>query len=152
ARSRSLAGRPGAMAVEAQEAAERQATVDQASLQLAERKLSALYGRNAPWKDDYASPELTTLARGESKLVRVTFPLGALGASMPKTLRLAHMAESLGGRSFESAIVWSAPADTSLPGRSFFALLEGSDGREGDGLRAGAPGGGAGAGWVLAYR
>src|SRR5205823_838869 len=47
ARSRSLAGTPGAMAVEAQEAAERQATVDQASLQLAERKLSALYGRNA---------------------------------------------------------------------------------------------------------
>src|SRR5207244_5024425 len=67
ARSRSLAGTPGAMAVEAQEAAERQATVDQASLQLAQRKLSALYGRNAPWKDDYANPELAALARGASR-------------------------------------------------------------------------------------
>jgi len=151
ARSRSLAGTPGAMAVEAQEAAERQATVDQASLQLAERKLTALYGRNAPWKDDYASPELTTLARGESKLVRVTFPLGALGASMPKTLRLAHMAESLGGRSFESATVWSAPADTSLPGRSFFAILKGSDVSEGERLLAWAPVGAAEPGVLIPY-
>ena len=139
ARSRSLAGTPGAMAVEAQEAAERQATVDQASLQLAQRKLSALYGRNAPWKDDYANPELAALARGESKLVRVTFPLGALGSGVPRTLRLAHMAESPRSRSFESDTVWSAPADTSLPGRSFFAILKGSDVSEGERLLAWAP-------------
>ena len=151
ARSKSLAGTPGAMAVEAQEAAERQATVDQASFQLAERKLSALYGRNAPWKDDYTSPELTALARGESKLVRVTFPLGALGASVPKTLRLAHMAESLGGKSFESATVWSAPADTSLPGRSFFAILKGSDVSEGERLLAWAPVGAAEPGVLVPY-
>ena len=151
ARSRSLAGTPGAMAVEAQEAAERQATVDQASLQLAERKLSALYGRNAPWKDDYASPELTALARGESKLVRVTFPLGALGASVPKTLRLAHMAESPGNKSFESGIVWNAPADTSLPGRSFFAILKGSDVSEGERLLAWAPVGAAEPGVLIPY-
>jgi hypothetical protein len=151
ARSKSLAGTPGAMAVEAQEAAERQATVDQASLQLAERKLSALYGRNAPWKDDYASPELTALARGESKLVRVTFPLGALGASVPKTLRLAHMAESPGNKSFESATAWSAPADTSLPGRSFFAILKGSDVSEGERLLAWAPLGAAEPGVLIPY-
>jgi hypothetical protein len=151
ARSKSLAGTPGAMAIEAQEAAERQATVDQASLQLAERKLSALYGRNAPWKDDYASPELTTLARGESKLVRVTFPLGALGASVPKTLRLAHMSESLGGKSFESDTLWSAPADSSLPGRSFFAILRGSDVSEGERLLAWAPVGAAEPGVLIPY-
>ena len=151
ARSKSLAGTPGAMAVETQEAAERQATVDQASLQLAERKLSALYGRNAPWKDDYASPALTALARGESKLVRVTFPLGALGPSVPKTLRLAHMAESLGRKSFESDTVWSAPADTSLPGRSFFATLKGSDVSEGERLLAWAPVGAAEPGVLIPY-
>ncbi len=139
ARSKSLAGTPGAMAVETQEAAERQATVDQASLQLAQRKLSALYGRNAPWKDDYANPELAALARGESKLVRVTFPLGALASGVPRTLRLAHMAESPRSRSFESDTVWSAPADTSLPGRSFFAILKGSDVSEGERLLAWAP-------------
>src|SRR5207302_9130878 len=64
ARSRRLAGTPGAMAVEAQEAAERQATVDQATLQLAQRKLSALYGRNAPGKHDYATREPAPRPRG----------------------------------------------------------------------------------------
>lgn len=151
ARSRSLAATPGAMPVEAQEAAERQATVDRAAMQLAERRLSAVYGRNAPWKDDYASPELAALARGESKLVRVTFPLGALGPGVPKTLRLGHLASTPGSKSFESAIIWSAPADTSLPGRSFFAILKGSDVSEGERLLAWAPVGPAESGVVIPY-
>lgn len=151
ARSRSLAATPGAMPVEAQEAAERQATVDQAAMQLAERRLSAVYGRNAPWKDDYASPELAALARGESKLVRVTFPLGALGPGVPQTLRLGHLGSAPGSKSFGSAIVWSAPADTSLPGRSFFAILKGSDVSEGERLLAWAPVGPAESGVVIPY-
>ncbi len=151
ARSRSLAGTPGAMPVEAQEAAERQATVDRAAMQLAERRLSAVYGRNAPWKDNYASPELAALARGESKLVRVTFPLGALGSDVPKTLRLAHLGASPGSKSFESGTVWSAPADTSVPGRSFFAMLKGSDVSEGERLLAWAPVGAPESGVVIPY-
>src|SRR6266404_8654736 len=124
ARARSLAGTPGAPSVEAQEAAERQATVDQAALVLAERRLSATYGRNAPWKGNYSSPELAALASGESKLTRVTFPLGALGAAVPAKLRLAHLGESQSG-SFGSGSVWSAPADASVPGKSFFAIVKG---------------------------
>src|SRR5215472_4204680 len=60
-RNKGLAGTPGAMAIEAQEAAERQATVDAAALVLAERRASATFGRNAPWKGNYASPELAAL-------------------------------------------------------------------------------------------
>ena len=150
ARARSLAGTPGAPSVEAQEAAERQATVDQAALVLAERRLSATYGRNAPWKGNYRSPELAALASGESKLTRVTFPLGALGSAVPAKLRLAHLGESQSG-SFGSDSVWSAPADASVPGKSFFALVKGSDASEGERLLARAPLGAAAAGVVIPF-
>jgi len=150
ARARSLAGTPGAPSVEAQEAAERQAAVDQAALVLAERRLSATYGRNAPWKGNYSSPELAALASGESKLTRVTFPLGALGSAVPAKLRLAHLGESQRG-SFGSDSVWRAPADASVPGKSFFALVKGSDASEGERLLARAPLGAAAAGVVIPF-
>jgi hypothetical protein len=151
ARGRSLAGTPGAMSIEAQEAAERQAAVDHAARVLAERRLSATYGRSAPWKDNYNSPLLSALAAGETKLARVTFPLGALGADAPAKLRLAHLSESRGGGSFESASVWNAPADASIPGRSFFALLKGSDAAEGERLLARTPVGPSAAGVVVPF-
>jgi hypothetical protein len=136
ARGRGLAGTPGAMPIESQEAAERQATVDHAALVLAERRLSAIYGGNAPWKGNYNSPTLAALAAGESKLARVTFPLGALGAVTPATLRFARLGETQPDRSFESLAVWSAPADASIPGRSFFAVLRGGDASDGEHLLA----------------
>jgi hypothetical protein len=151
ARAHSLAGTPGAQPVEAQEAAERQAAVDHAALVLAERRLSATYGRNAPWKDNYSSPELVALASGESKLARVTFPLGALGSAIPAKLRLAHIGESQAGRSYASDSVWSAPADASVPGKSFFAVVKGSDASEGERLVARAPVGAAEAGVVIPF-
>lgn len=148
-RSKSLAGTPGAMPIEAQEAAERQATVDQAALTLAQRRLTAAYGQNPPWKTNYASPELAALAGGELKLARVTFPLGALGPGIPATLRLTHIGEAPGGRGVESHTIWSAPADASIPGRSFFAILRGHDVSEGERLLAHAPVGAAEQGVVI---
>lgn len=148
-RAKGLAGTPGAMAIEAQEAAERQATVDAAALTLAERRVSATFGRNAPWKGTYASPELAALASGESKLVRVTFPLGSLAAAVPPKLRLSHLSSAQGQKSFESDTVWSAPADATLPGKSFFALLKGSDVSEGERLLAHAPVGATVAGVIV---
>jgi hypothetical protein len=151
ARSRQLAGTPGAIPIETQEAAERQAAVDQASLVLAERRLSATYGRGAPWKDNYSSPLLSSLAGGESKLARVTFPLGALGPATPAKLRFAHLGETPGSKSFESSGVWSAPADASIPGRSFFAVLQGGDASDGERLLARAPVGAAEAGVLVPF-
>jgi hypothetical protein len=152
ARGRNLAGTPGAMPIETQEATERQATVDHAALLLAERRLSATYGPNAPWKDNYRSPVLASLASGETKLARVTFPLGALGPATPAKLRFAHLGETAGGgKSFESIAVWSAPADASIPGRSFFAVLKGGDVAEGERLVARAPVGAAEAGVLVPF-
>jgi hypothetical protein len=150
ARGRGLAGTPGAMPVEAQEAAERQATVDHAARVLVEQRVSATYGRNAPWKDNYHSPQLASLASGERKLARVTFPLGALGATTPTQLRLSHLGESQ-GKSVESLAVWSAPADASIPGRSFFAVLKGREAGEGERLVAHAPVGAPQAGVVVPF-
>ena len=151
ARGRNLAGTPGAMPVEAQEAAERQATVDHAARVLVEQRLSAVYGRNAPWKDNYRSPQLASLASGQTKLARVTFPLGALGSATPARLRFSHLGDIQGSRSFESVTVWSAPADASIPGRSFFAELQGSDVSEGERLVARAPVGAAEAGVIVPF-
>jgi len=151
ARDRSLAGTPGATAAEAQETAERQAAVDHAALVLAERRLSATYGSDAPWTDNYASPLLAALAGGDAKLARVTFPLGALGAAVPSKLRFAHLSAAPGGRSIESASVWAAPADATIPGRSFFALLKGSETSEGERLVARAPVGTVAAGVIVPF-
>jgi hypothetical protein len=136
ARGQRLAGTPGALPIDTQEAAERQATVDQAALELAKRRLSSTFGQDPPWKNQDSSPELTALAAGKIKLVRVTFPLGALGDSDPSALRLAHINAAPGGKSWESKSVWSAPADASIPGKSFFTLLKGSDAGEGERLLA----------------
>jgi hypothetical protein len=143
ARVQKLAGTPGAMPVETLEAAERQAQVDQAALQLAERRLSSTIGQNPPWKARESSPELAELAAGYAKLVRVTFSLGALGNSSPAALRLARINATPGARSWESRSVWSAPADAGIPGKSLFVLLKGSDAGEGERLLAWAPVGSA---------
>ena len=150
-RGRQLSGTPGAMSIELQETAARQAAVDRAALLLAQRRLSATFGRNAPWKDDYQSPQLTALATGERKLARVTFPLGTLGSATPAAVRLAHLGAMSGGRSFESLALWNAPADASIPGRSFFAVLKGPDAAEGERLVARVPVGAATAGVVIPF-
>jgi hypothetical protein len=150
-RARSLAGTPGAMPIEAQETAERQAAVDHAAFVLAERRLSASYGQNAPWKENYNSPLLASLARGDTKLARVTFPLGALGSTVPTKLRLSRIGAAPGSKSIETLAVWSAPADATIPGRSFFAILKGGDVSEGERLIAHAAVGAAENGVIVPY-
>ena len=139
ARAQKLAGTPGAMPVESLETAERQAQVDQAGLLLAQRRLTTALGQNSPWKDQAGSPELAALAAGSAKLVRVTFPLGTVGISVPASLRLTRINATPGAKNWESRPVWSAPADSSIPGRSFFALLKAGEVGEGERLLAWAP-------------
>jgi len=139
ARAQRLAGTPGAMPADAQEAAERQATVDHAALLLARQRLTSSFGQKPPWKDDVNSPVLRALADGETKLVRVTFPLGSLDSRMPERLQLAHLNAASSVKSWTATAIWVAPADASVPGRSFFVLLNGSDAGEGERLLVWAP-------------
>jgi hypothetical protein len=135
-RSKRLNGTPGAMPADTQETAERQAIADQAALALARQRLSSTFGQNPPWKTREDSPELLALAGGETKLVHLTFPLGALGDASPTRVRLAHINASQGGKSWQSRSVWGAPADATVPGKSFFATLKDGDASEGDHLLA----------------
>ena len=144
-RGRRLAGTPGAMPADTLETAERQVTVDQAALDLARRKLSSSFGQHPPWKAG-DSPELAALADGELKLVRVTFPLGAISGPGPTALRLSPIDLTRPDSGWQARSVWSAPADASIPGRSFFAILKGSEAGEGERLVASAPVGEAQAG------
>jgi hypothetical protein len=140
ARTHRLSGTPGAMPADIQETAERQLAADRAALTLARQRLSATFGQNPPWKNNENSPELLALTSGQAKLVRVTFPLGSLGGDViPERLRVAHIDASRDGRSWESNAVWRAPADASVPGQSFFAILTSGDVSEGEHLLAWAP-------------
>lgn len=144
-----LAGTPGAMPVESQESAERQAAVDEAALMLARRRLSAVYGEGAPWKDDFHSRALTALAAGSTHLARVTFPLGLfVGAPSPR-LSFSHLGDGATAMRIAAQAVWNAPADAAVPGRSFFAILTGHDTAEGERLVAHAAFGTAESGVVV---
>jgi hypothetical protein len=127
------------MPADTHETAERQAVTDQAALELAKQRLSSTFGQKPPWKNPENSPDLSALASGQTKLVRVTFPLGSVDAATPNRVRLAHIGIAQVGQSWESHSVWRAPADTTVPGRSFFALLKSDEVSEGDHLMAYAP-------------
>jgi hypothetical protein len=148
-RSKRLAGTPGAMPADTQEAAERQAAADRAALELARQRLSSIFGQFPPWKTDDNNPELLALASGKAKLVRVTFPLGSIDKAAPKSVRLGRLDDSQAAKSWEAQTVWRAPADNSVPGRSFFAILKDDEAGEGDHLMAWAPVGAAESGALV---
>jgi hypothetical protein len=140
ARTARLAGTAGAESAEAHESAVRQAAVDAAALRLAEAKSSATLGQHPPWTGQDDSKLLAELAQGRSKLLRVTFPLGALRGAAPLSLRVSRLDEAATAQRWTAHPVWDAPADSGLPGRSVFALLEHSDTEEGERLLAWAAG------------
>jgi hypothetical protein len=130
ARSQKLADTPGALPAETAENTERQAAADATALTLAERRLTALLGQ-APALDA-GGALLAELSTGQVKLVRATFPLGILTTAAPRRLRLARLDATAGARNWTSTTIWPAPADNTIPGRSFFTLLRDSDLGEGE--------------------
>jgi hypothetical protein len=138
-RAKRLSGTPGAVSLDVEETAAHQAAVDSAALTLATQRMSGALGMSPPWKAGENSAILQDLAAGRIKLVRVTFPLGALSGGIPPSLRTAHIGGTKPGKSWRMNKVWDAPADASVPGRSFFALLKGSDAGEGERLLVWAP-------------
>jgi hypothetical protein len=138
-RLQGLAGTPGALPTETLETAQRQASADAVALSLAQRKLSVTIGDNPAWKSGVSEPTLNALASGRLKLIRVTFPLGVVSGGAPHTLRLARLDPASAAQGWTTREVWNAPADATVPGRSFFALLNSNDVGEGERLQAWAP-------------
>src|SRR5450631_2387992 len=139
ARAQKLAGTPGAVSADVEEAAAQKAAVDAAALTLTTEHLSSTLGMNPPWKSADKSSTLRELANGRIKLLRATFPLGALSGGTPTSLRAARIGATAPAAGWKLRAIWDAPADASIPGRSFFALLQGSDAGEGERLRVWAP-------------
>jgi cobalt-zinc-cadmium efflux system membrane fusion protein len=139
ARSQRLARTPGAAAADLDEAAARQSAADTAALALARRRLSAVIGSAAAVRPEGHPATLRDLADGKTKLLRATFPLGALQGAAPKSLRATPLDANPGAVEWTSKAVWNAPTDADLPGRSFFALLQGTGASEGERLLVWAP-------------
>jgi hypothetical protein len=136
ARAQKLASGPGALGLDAVETLEKQSSADQAALQLARHKLTALLGERLPWQSLGHASELESLASGHARLVRVTFPSGVWTGTTPKTLALFPMDAGPSAPTWSAARVWEAPQDTNIPGRSFFAFIKATDIPEGSRLQA----------------
>jgi hypothetical protein len=138
ARARKLSGTPGAVSADVEETAAQKAEIDAAALTATDQKLSSILGMNPPWKNGDKDGTLQALASGRIKLVRVTFPLGALAEGTPTSLRATRIGVSQAS-GWTMTTIWDAPADASVPGRSFFAQLMGSGATEGERLQVWAP-------------
>lgn len=143
ARARSLAtGEEAAVSREVLETTQSKAAADAAALALARRKTEAAFGRNAPWRDAASRQAIMArLASGRSVLVRVTFPLGSLGNESPVALQIARLGAN--PRNWTATTIWEAPSDAAIPGRGFYALLDGSDLAQNEHVTAAVPVGAA---------
>jgi hypothetical protein len=138
ARAKRLSGTPGAVSADVEETAAQKAEIDAAALTATDQKLSSILGMSPPWKIGDKDSTLQALASGRIKLVRVTFPLGAFAEGRPASFRATRIGVSH-AIGWTMTAIWDAPADVSVPGRSFFALLKRSDATEGERLQVWAP-------------
>src|SRR4051812_15197651 len=127
-RARSLATGPeAAISQEQAQVAQAKAAADQAALGLARRKADAAFGLNPPWRDAASrSRIMAALGNGRAVLVRATFPLGAIGAGVPRSLSVTPLDSQ--GTNLTARQIWEAPADPAVPGRSFYLLLDSGSG------------------------
>jgi predicted small lipoprotein YifL len=125
ARAKELSGGDdAAVSRETWEVAAAKAATDQAAVLLARRKADVAFGLNAPWRNTaQRTAVLARLQSGRTVLVKVTFPPGA--SIDTKSFSITRVGDNGTGR--ETATVWEAPADAMIPGRSLFALVDGSD-------------------------
>ena len=144
ARARSLStGEDAAISREQLEVAQSKAAADAAALALARRKTEAAFGLRSPWRDtESRQAAMQKLASGAAVLVRASF--AATGGAAPRTLEISRMGTD--GKSWTSHVIWDAPADAAVPGRSFYALVDGSDMAQNERVTASIPTGAAQAG------
>jgi len=129
ARARALFAANVSVSRQTVEAAERQVAADAAQLALAQRKAVSVWGQSLPWRTPAERTALLSrLAAGDVALARVTLPTASVGDTMPKSLRFERVDAGQGAKGWKASTIWSAPADPTVPGRSFFALIEGAKG------------------------
>ena len=129
-----------AISREALDAAERQAAADEAAVTLADRSETAAFGRDAPWRGKKRDRKmLADLTSARTMLVEATFSLGGRLAALPSRLTVAHLHTRPDQAGSTATVIWNAPADPMIPGRSFFALVKNSDLQQGEHVLVYAP-------------
>ena len=137
-RARELFGADTAISAATLETAERQAAGDAALLEVARTRAALGFGSGAPWLvAGRRDALLGALARGNSLLVRASFP-GGLPNGKPAALTLRRVG---GGDGWTASEVWSAPSDPSVPGPTLLALIPGNGLGFGERLTATVPSG-----------
>jgi len=118
------------------EQAEHQAATDAAQLSLAQRKAIATWGHDAPFKDaSQRRAMMNKIASGGAALVRATLPQGSM-IDAPAQMRVEKLNAGGDDKGWTASQVWSAPADPTVPGRSFYLLIENAKGLlQGDRVR-----------------
>jgi hypothetical protein len=139
ARTQRLSGTPGAMSADVEETNALKLATDTAALNLAKQRLSATFGQKPPWSSGENLGLLQALADGSTQLVRVTFPLGSLPGEVPKALSVSRLGSGSSGKRWKLGLIWPAPADATVPGRSFFSVLRAGELGEGERIIAWAP-------------
>lgn len=149
ARAKDLStGEDAAVSRETYEAAAAKSATDQTAVLLARRKADAAFGANAPWRSTaQRAAILARLQSGRSVLVKVTFPIGATVTA--QRFSVARMGTS--NKNWVTGAVWNAPADATIPGRSLFALVDGSDLAQGERVIATIPTGAPQAGVLVPH-
>ena len=124
-RARSLFAADVSVSRQTVEAAERQEVADSAQLSLVQRKGETQWGQGTPWRSAaQLSRILMRLSSGDLALVRVTFSSSGMGTTAPTLLRVQRVEASAEPKTWTAKTIWRAPADPTVPGISFFALVE----------------------------
>lgn len=132
--------RAGFATREALDLARKQAATDAAQLTLAERKEAATFGGGAPWlMPQRHNVIFAALSTGRTKLVHASFPIGSLEGAPPSMLTISRLDNAPTGIRWRSTATWLAPADPTIPGRSVYALVEGSNLTDGERVLVTAP-------------
>jgi hypothetical protein len=132
-RYRALFAQGGAISRQVLDTAEKQAATDRAQLLLAQRNEYVQFGQRAPWLGEHPDRSvLEELTAGRAVLVKATFPLDSLAANHPAALIVSHLSAQQDQPGWTTNELWDAPADPTIPGQSFFALIRASDLQSGE--------------------
>jgi len=125
-RARGLYEADTSVSRQALEAAERQATTDSVQLALARRKSIAAWGRGAPWTSAaQRTALLAKVAAGTSAIVRASFPADS-GTAAAGAMRIEPL-DGAPTAPLSAASAWAAPADPTVPGRSYFLIVDAAE-------------------------
>jgi hypothetical protein len=146
-RYRKLHHAANAVSMEALDVVQHQATADSVALALADRKESSAFGATAPWRGPPRDSDLIAkVVSGANVIVQATFPLDTRFGTAPLSFSIEHLSEQHAPVSSGTGVIWRAPADPTIPGQSFFTIIDAHDLEEGEHVVVYAPTGPAVAG------